>query len=334
MSSYSRSVWAVVAALIVIFVGLFLVCAQRRGTVAGGDDMANNDDQFRQELLQLLDLTEDESGQKSDSGDTQVADSQDEQNADEVALTDEEMLALLGADNESGDETGGLEESAPPREKQTTSGKESAAGRQTLETEPTTTAANLGLTPAMFEKIRTDISKLESDLERRSAMVDSLQSIITNRNARLQELENRKAAAPRPPVTPRKTTSAPAVPSVFNTAYETARGKFESRRYQEAITDFEKLLSDYPDHNMADNCQYWIGECWFGLREYQKAVVEFKKVFAYSEIDKHDDAQLMIGLSLVRSGQEELAQKEFASFLDSFANSEYASVARRYYRNI
>ena len=325
MSSYSRSVWAVVAALIVIFVGLFLVCAQRRGTVAGGDDMANNDDQFRQELLQLLDLTEDESGQEPASGDTQVANNQDEQDADEVALSDEEMLALLGAENESGDETGGLAETAPPQESKA---KESAAGRQTLETEPTTTSATMGLTPAMFEKIRSDISKLEADLERRSAMVDSLQSIITNRNARLQELESRKAA-PRPPVVARKTASAPASSSAFNTAYETARGKFESRRYQEAITDFQKLLTDHPDHNMADNCQYWIGECWFGLREYQKAVVEFKKVFAYSEIDKHDDAQLMI-----RSGQEELAQKEFASFLDSFANSEYASVARRYYRNI
>jgi len=50
--------------------------------------------------------------------------------------------------------------------------------------------------------------------------------------------------------------------------------------------------------------------------------------------DKYDDAQLMIGLSYVRSGQKEKAQKEFETFLNTYAGSEYAGVARRYYRDI
>ncbi|OPZ64053.1 MAG: Tetratricopeptide repeat protein [bacterium ADurb.Bin478] len=85
---------------------------------------------------------------------------------------------------------------------------------------------------------------------------------------------------------------------------------------------------------LADNCQYWIGESYFGLKEYQQAIMEFQKVFAYSMTDKYDDAQLMIGLSYVRSGQKEKAQKEFETFLNTYAGSEYAGVARRYYRDI
>ena len=328
MNSSSRSVWAVVLALAIILIGLFLVCAQRRGSVDGGEDMSNNDEQFRQELLQLLDLTEGEGGQDSLQDEIDLGQADDTSDAEALALSDEEMLALLGAENQTGDEAAGAGEEAAATTKE-----------DVLETTPTTTAGTMGLKPEMFAKMRLDISRLESDLERRSQTVDSLQNIIANRNARLQELEAQKS---RRFVIPdlSRTTRTPARSAAgtgntaFDAAYEGARGKFESRNYQGAIDDFLKLLADYPNHAMLDNCQYWIGECYFGMKEYQKAIVEFQKVFTYSETDKHDDAQLMIGLSHVRSNQSELAQKAFSVFLDTYSGSEYTSVARRYYRNI
>jgi TolA-binding protein len=42
----------------------------------------------------------------------------------------------------------------------------------------------------------------------------------------------------------------------------------------------------------------------------------------------------MIGLSYVRSGQKQKAQQEFEDFLNNYSNSEYFSVAKRYYRDI
>jgi TolA-binding protein len=326
MNSTRRSVWAVVIALIIIFVGLFLVCAQRRGSVTGGDDMANNDDQFRQELLQLLDLTEGEEGGGSTQEDVQLGSTDDQADTTTLSLSDDEMLALLGGESESGDETAAT-------------GGEKAAGETALESTPSTTPATMGLTPEMFNKMRSDIARLEADLERRSATVDSLQNIISNRNARLQELETRKSTTAKAPVLagsmkkPARSTPA-AGSSAFDAAYESARSKFEKHNYQAAVAEFSQLLADYPEHRMADNCQYWIGECYFGMKEYQKAVVEFQKVFTFSETDKHDDAQLMVGLSYVRSNQSELAQQAFSVFLDNYAGSEYTSVARRYYRNI
>ena len=341
MNSQSRSVWAVSIALVVIFVGLFLVCAQRRGTVAGGDDLSSNDEEFRQELLQLLDLTEGEGEGEAESlysNDFALADElqqgSDEESAEnaDAALTDDELLALLGAENETGDEAAAVGKQEPP-----------PAQRTQLESKPVTTTATMGLTPEMFKKMRADISRLESALERSSATVDSLQNIIANRNARLKELESRKTnsrivipvlskTAQKPARAAAKTAAAGE--SAFEAAYKSARAKFERRSYQAAIDEFNALLAQYPDHRLADNCQYWIGECYFGMKEYQKAVVEFQKVFSYSETDKHDDAQLMVGLSYVRSNQTELAQKAFCTFLDNYAGSEYTSVAKRYYRNI
>ncbi|HNW60613.1 MAG TPA: tetratricopeptide repeat protein [bacterium] len=341
MKSYPRSVWAVVLALVIIFVGLFLVCAQRRGTVAGGEDMANNDDQFRQELLQLLDLTEGEGGKDSTSDELKLSDADSTADTTNLALSDDEMLALLGAENETGNEAAAANRETVTPQKEPAAGTKKPARSEQLETTPTTTAGTMGLTPEMFTKMRTDINRLESALEQRSATVDSLQNIITNRSARLQELEAQKSKrAAVTPVVTANTIKKPARAaassgsSAFDAAYESARGKFEAHQYQGAIDEFSRLLAEYPDHTMADNCQYWLGECYFGMREYQKAIVEFQKVFAYSETDKHDDAQLMIGLSYVRSNQAELAQKAFGTFLDTYAGSEYTSVAKRYYRSI
>ncbi len=305
MKSISRSVWAVTIALIVILIGLFLVCAQRRTPVASSDDQYGNDEQFRQELLQLLDMTEDPSGQPDGNAPgSELVDTMD------FTPSDDEMLALLANDEQ--------------------------VSRDVLETTPTTTPANMGLTPEMFAKVRADVSKLESVLERRSSTVDSLRRIIENRNARLKDLETRYTDQ-RSVVKARPGASAGrggAASSAFELAYEEARAAFEKYRYQDAISQFQQLLAQNPNHRLANNCQYWIGECYFGLKDYQKAVVEFQKVFAYAETGKHDDAQLMIGLAYVRSGDQTKAQREFELFLSNYANSEYASIAQRYYRNI
>jgi TolA-binding protein len=182
----------------------------------------------------------------------------------------------------------------------------------------------------MFMKVRNDVLRLESILDRKTASVDSLKRIISNREARIRELEARLNSLPATPV-----ASVPSgVTSGFMTAYESARAQFERHDYSGAIASFENLLAEYAGHSMVDNCQYWIGECYFGLRQYQKAVIEFQKVFAYAATDKHDDAQLMIGLSYYRIGQREQAQSEFETFLNNYTDSEYTSIARRYVQNI
>lgn len=312
MKSISRSVWAVTLALIVILIGLFLVCAQRRTPVASSDDQNGNDEEFRQELLQLLDMTDEPSTTSSESDLLAEQDTPSAELADTTTFTpsDDEMLALLSDDAETPDET--------------------------LETTPTTTPANMGLTPEMFAQVRTDVARLERVLERKSSTVDSLRNIIDNRNARLKDLETRYTDQRSTTKSKPKSEAAgsSAASSAFMEEYEGARGAFEKFRYQEAISRFQQLLAGNPNHKMADNCQYWIGECYYGLKDYQKAIVEFQKVFAYSETDKYDDAQLMIGLAYVRGGEKDKAQKEFESFLNSYNNSEYTSIAKRYYSNI
>lgn len=304
MNRQKRSFVGVFSALTIILVGLLLLCSQRKA-VNNDQDLATNDDAFRQELLDMLDLADDS---------TQVA-SADSESGNESA---NDVLSLL----------------TPEADK-------AQATTTPLNTQPTTTADNMGISEDMFKKVQSDVDRLEHILESKSQSVDSLKRIVENKNARIKDLETRVAS--RPATTPSRTASAyhPSSPAAstqypssgFMGAYQKARAQFESFNYEAAIASFENLLSQYPNHPEADNCQYWIGECYYGLKQYQKAIMEFQKVFAYSQADKHDDAQLMIGLAYVKMGERDRANAEFETFLNTYAGSEYTSIAKRYYHN-
>ena len=80
----------------------------------------------------------------------------------------------------------------------------------------------------------------------------------------------------------------------ISATYRTALDDYRERRYKAALERFGDVLSAAPSGNLADNSQYWMGECYYGLDEYRAALAEFTKVFAYSETEKDDDAQVMI----------------------------------------
>ena len=52
-------------------------------------------------------------------------------------------------------------------------------------------------------------------------------------------------------------------------------------------------MVQHPDHSLADNAMYWLGECHYSSGQYAKAVTVFKKlVKAYPKAEKVPDALL------------------------------------------
>lgn len=304
MKKELRSILLIAAAVFIIVIGLLLVCAQRAANTSSSEDLSSEDEQFRQELLEMLDLSEDMEGQEpTEQPSTPQA---------EDVESDPEVMALL-------DEMEEIED-----------GGEAQRPTEEIETEPTETAESMGLSKEMFDQAIQQIKELETVLETKTQTVDSLKRIVDNRNSRLQQLQQ-QGPSRSTTFSPSASTAPSYAGDTFKSAYYQARSQFENYQYQKAIDSFQQLLSQYGNHQMADNCQYWIGECYYGLRHYKKALLEFQKVFAYSQTDKHDDAQLMIGLCYVKSGEPEKAQMEFETFINNYSNSEYIPIARKYY---
>ena len=125
-------------------------------------------------------------------------------------------------------------------------------------------------------------------------------------------------------------------PPVFSTGrfdapskYRIARENYNNRQYERALGQFAEVVMMAPRSSLADNGQYWIGECYYGLGKFRQALTEFTKVFAYPKTEKSDDAQLKIGRCYLALGEKESALLAFQKLLDEYAESEYVDMARK-----
>jgi TolA-binding protein len=111
-------------------------------------------------------------------------------------------------------------------------------------------------------------------------------------------------------------------------AYESAVSTAKGRKFQDAIGELQTLLNSGIKDDYADNCQYWIGECNFQLKNYTQAVQHFELVLGYKFSEKRDDAQIMIAQSYERLGDKQKARAEYQKLLDLYPTSEYVKRAK------
>ena len=110
--------------------------------------------------------------------------------------------------------------------------------------------------------------------------------------------------------------------------YMKSLGYFQNQEYDNAIKGFAELVSSDATNDLADNCQYWLAECYYSKKDFKRAIGEFVKVFNYAGTDKDDDAQLKLGLSYQSMGSIEKAKDEFQRLIDYFPGSEYYPKAK------
>ncbi|NTU60392.1 MAG: tol-pal system protein YbgF, partial [Deltaproteobacteria bacterium] len=193
-------------------------------------------------------------------------------------------------------------------------------------------ATNAETRPPEWQARLDDASRAQARLEMRVDEVTrsllALRERLEAQEAALKQLREEKEAAgeapvpalevvkveplPQPPPEGKELAQSPrAAPEggAPSDLYRRAMGSFRDGRYGQSILDFEEFLGRYPDHEYADNAQYWIGECYYSQREYAEAIVEFGRVLErFSQREKAPDALLKIGLSYQRLGEAEKAR--------------------------
>ncbi|RMG24882.1 MAG: outer membrane protein assembly factor BamD, partial [Methanobacteriota archaeon] len=116
----------------------------------------------------------------------------------------------------------------------------------------------------------------------------------------------------------------------YEQRYQAALSLFNKRQYRAAIEQFEALVAANPNHSLADNAQYWIGECYYLLGDYRAAILAFEKVFTFKNSNKNEDAQYKLGLCYYNLKDRERARQEFQTFIDNYKNSKLIRKAEEY----
>ncbi|NQV42419.1 MAG: tetratricopeptide repeat protein [Candidatus Marinimicrobia bacterium] len=114
----------------------------------------------------------------------------------------------------------------------------------------------------------------------------------------------------------------------YRMAYNDALNNYFNSDFLEAIQEFRILIEREPTGAYADNAQYWIGECYYSLEDFDSAVTEFEKVFTFEENNKSDHALFKIAISYQQLGRYMKARESMEHFLSEYPDSELASQAR------
>jgi tol-pal system protein YbgF len=177
------------------------------------------------------------------------------------------------------------------------------------------------------QNAESEVGALQEEISQKDREISTLRSEITQKEAKISDLET-KMPQKRSGVSPSGRTSE-ASPG-FKSRYQSALNEFNARNYQQALSIFSELLLNDPNNLLSDNCQYWIGECYYGLVNYNQAITEFEKVFSFPNSNKSDDAQLKLGLCYFKLGDKQQARAEFDRLISNYPESEYVSLAQRY----
>ncbi len=72
--------------------------------------------------------------------------------------------------------------------------------------------------------------------------------------------------------------------------------QLKARDYGAAVEKFPSLASAFPNGQLADNTQYWLGEAYYVTQEYDHAAAAFQRVLAnWPNSRKAPDALLKLG---------------------------------------
>lgn len=92
---------------------------------------------------------------------------------------------------------------------------------------------------------------------------------------------------------------------------------------------FKTFVVQHPNHSLADNAMYWLGECYYSSGQYAKAVTVFKKlVKAYPKAEKVPDALLKTGYSYLSMDDTNRAHHYLKSVLTQYPFSPAAEKAQ------
>jgi len=92
--------------------------------------------------------------------------------------------------------------------------------------------------------------------------------------------------------------------------------------YRSAEGGFRDFLSAYPNHSLAPNAQFWLGESLLAQQNYRDAADAFLKTYTeYPQTSKAPDSLLKLGMSLRGLGEANAACATFSELLNKYPSA-------------
>ena len=112
--------------------------------------------------------------------------------------------------------------------------------------------------------------------------------------------------------------------------YDSSLAQYKNEQYNEALSSFESFLEQYPKSDLADNAQFWIGECYMELGEYEQAILAYEDVInKYPKGNKVPNAMLRQGIAFLEMNDKDSATIFLQRLIEKYPDSSEAKVAQK-----
>ena len=114
---------------------------------------------------------------------------------------------------------------------------------------------------------------------------------------------------------------------LYSRALHTLR---KEKRYTEAREQLVTFISRFPKHTYAPNAYYWLGETYYVLQDYSKAISIFEiGARRFPDHAKAPDCLLKAGLAYLSIEERGKARKQFENLIADYPDSTSSTIARR-----
>ena len=90
--------------------------------------------------------------------------------------------------------------------------------------------------------------------------------------------------------------------------------------YKKSLSGFQELLDLDDINDLTDNCQYWMGEIYYSMKDYLKAIDAFNDVFNYKDNNKGAYARYKLGLCYLNIGDTSKAVESFRKVVSDYSD--------------
>ena len=113
--------------------------------------------------------------------------------------------------------------------------------------------------------------------------------------------------------------------SMYSASYQL----FKEGNYDKARAEFRNFLALHPKSEYSENAQFWIAECYFFEKDYEKAILEYEKLTNnFPRGKKVPYALLKQGLSFLNLKDKTSAKLLLQQVIKDYPNTNQARVAR------
>lgn len=175
---------------------------------------------------------------------------------------------------------------------------------------------------ADVRSLRGEVELLQNQSEGGKAQSRSLYGDLEKRLAALETLGG-VGSAGAGPVAPQAINT-----GGEQASYDAAFNALKGADYPGAIANFKGFLETYPASPLASNAQYWLGEAYYVTRSYEEAITAFRKVTTdWPDSRKAPDALVKIGFTQSALGRNAEARATLEEVARRFPGSDAAGLA-------